>query len=233
MSALLRAIELGVFDTGRGGRDAVSCRSPGTTALLRDMNRIIDLWQSATGDRVKDRPAQPARVPGLPVAAATTGSAGAARPPAARPRAARTSSRARGRQPDGVAQRHVLRVAVSRPSRRRRSYTAAGSPSRRNGSGSATPTSGGGCADTSAVPYRWVCSLDVTWPGNGEVRRGDRACSSARGTCSPPPTASTGPAMAPRRRRSTSRPGRNGRTDPIGRVKAVAYSVSSGAYLRA
>ena len=32
-----------------------------------DMNRIIDLWQSATGDRVKDRPpgtqAQPLRLP--------------------------------------------------------------------------------------------------------------------------------------------------------------------------
>lgn len=26
--------------------------------------------------------------------------------------------------------------------------------------------------DTSAVPYRWVCSLDVTWPGNDDARFG-------------------------------------------------------------
>jgi len=65
MSALLRAIELGLFDRGE---DAETLFLPiaGNEGLLRDMNRIIDLWQSATGDRVKDRPAQPMRVPGLP-----------------------------------------------------------------------------------------------------------------------------------------------------------------------
>jgi hypothetical protein len=76
MSALLRAIELGLFDRGE---DAETLFLPitGNEGLIRDMNRIIDLWQSATGDRVKDRPAQPARVPGLPVQRrATTGSAG-------------------------------------------------------------------------------------------------------------------------------------------------------------
>ena len=68
MSALLRAIELGLFDRGE---DAETLYLPiaGNEALVRDMNRIIDLWQSVTGDRVKDRPAQsaqPIRVPGLP-----------------------------------------------------------------------------------------------------------------------------------------------------------------------
>ena len=44
------------------------------------MNRIIDLWQSATGDRVKDRPAgQPAQ----PVRLPTPTGAPTATPPAA------------------------------------------------------------------------------------------------------------------------------------------------------
>jgi hypothetical protein len=62
MSGLLRAIELGLFDRGE---DAETLFRPiaGNEGLLRDMNRIIDLWQSATGDRVKDRPAQPGRIP--------------------------------------------------------------------------------------------------------------------------------------------------------------------------
>jgi hypothetical protein len=43
------------------------------------------LWQSATGDRVKDRPAQPARVPGLPAAGrAPAGSSGGGRAAAGR-----------------------------------------------------------------------------------------------------------------------------------------------------
>ena len=65
MSSLLRAIELGLFDRGE---DAETLYLPivGNEGVVRDMNRIIDLWQSATGDRVKDRPAQPVRVPGLP-----------------------------------------------------------------------------------------------------------------------------------------------------------------------
>lgn len=65
MSGLLRAIELGVFSTGQ--RAEALYRDIGTNAtLLTDMNRIIDLWQSATGERVKDRPsgsAQPLRLP--------------------------------------------------------------------------------------------------------------------------------------------------------------------------
>lgn len=71
VSSMLRAIELGLFDRGE---DAETLYLPitGNETLLRDVNRIIDLWQSATGDRVKDPAAQPVRTPGLP-----------ARPPAA------------------------------------------------------------------------------------------------------------------------------------------------------
>jgi hypothetical protein len=70
MSALLRAIELGLFDSGA---QAETLYLPvGTNAkLLEDMNKIIDLWQSAAGERVKDRvvtavsgtSAQPVRLP--------------------------------------------------------------------------------------------------------------------------------------------------------------------------
>ncbi len=74
MSSLLRAIELGTFDTGA---QAETLYLPfGTNEkLLEDMNRLIDLWQSATGERVKDRPtgavvaerqsAQPVRLPNI------------------------------------------------------------------------------------------------------------------------------------------------------------------------
>jgi hypothetical protein len=73
MSAMLRAIELGAFDTGEEAAALFIPLADGSNErLLRDMNRIIDLWQSATGDRVKDRPAaqvagalsaQPLRIP--------------------------------------------------------------------------------------------------------------------------------------------------------------------------
>jgi hypothetical protein len=76
MSALLRAIELGLFDRGEDAQ-TLFLEIVGNEGLRRDMNRIIDLWQSATGDRVKDRPAQPVRVPGLPAASrAPAGSSG-------------------------------------------------------------------------------------------------------------------------------------------------------------
>jgi hypothetical protein len=66
MSGLLRAIELNVFTTG--DQAELLYLNLGTNqTLLQDMNRIIDLWQSATGDRVKDRPSgtrpQPVRLP--------------------------------------------------------------------------------------------------------------------------------------------------------------------------
>ena len=65
MSGLLRAIELGVFSTGPAA-ELMYLNLGTNTTLLTDMNRTIDLWQSATGDRVKDRPsgsAQPLRLP--------------------------------------------------------------------------------------------------------------------------------------------------------------------------
>ncbi|MFC7531768.1 trypsin-like serine peptidase [Actinoplanes sp. GCM10030250] len=85
--------------------------------------------------------------------------------------------------------------------------------------------------DTSAVPHRWVCSLDVTWPGNDPDRFGRGS-----GVLVGPRQVLTAAHCIYRTRDGATplsvyaAPGRNGRTDPIGRVKAVAYSVSS-AYL--
>ena len=83
MSTLLRMIELGDFDTGEKAETLYIPLAGGVNEqLLRDMNRIIDLWQSATGDRVKDRPignapgtlsAQPIRIPTPGPATATAG----------------------------------------------------------------------------------------------------------------------------------------------------------------
>jgi hypothetical protein len=90
MSALLRAIEVGTFDTGEKAETLYIPLAGGVNAqLIQDMNRIIDLWQSATGDRVKDRPvgtvtgmlsAQPLRIPSpgpvaVPVGASSNGHA--------------------------------------------------------------------------------------------------------------------------------------------------------------
>jgi hypothetical protein len=90
MSGLLRAIELSVFTTG--AQAELLYLNLGTNQiLLRDMNRIIDLWQSATGDRVKDRPSgtrpQPVRLPApaAPTAAPTPAGGTAARPVSAGP----------------------------------------------------------------------------------------------------------------------------------------------------
>jgi hypothetical protein len=67
MSSVLRAIELGSFDDSTS---ASALFEEGTT-LSTEMRDLIDLWQSATGERVKDRPsgtvtpvaAQPLRTP--------------------------------------------------------------------------------------------------------------------------------------------------------------------------
>jgi hypothetical protein len=55
MSAFLRTIELGLFDTGDQAK-TLFLRFGANDKLVSDVNRIIDLWQSATGERVKDRP---------------------------------------------------------------------------------------------------------------------------------------------------------------------------------
>jgi hypothetical protein len=69
MSLLLRIIEANAFSTPAL---AALLYTPGTQ-LAETLNTIIDLWQSATGERVKDRPtgtvtaltsAQPVRIPG-------------------------------------------------------------------------------------------------------------------------------------------------------------------------
>ena len=74
MSSVLRAMELGLFDDPT----AAATLFDATTALGGEMRDLIDLWQSATGERVKDRPignpqvlsaAQPLRLPSLPAMA--------------------------------------------------------------------------------------------------------------------------------------------------------------------
>lgn len=71
MSALMRAIELGFFNIGTNAEQMFD-PARGNPQLIEDVNRVIDLWQSATGERVKDRPAgniaatlsaQPIRIP--------------------------------------------------------------------------------------------------------------------------------------------------------------------------
>jgi hypothetical protein len=80
MSAFLRAIELGLFDTGAAAEN-LFIPTTGNAKLREDVNRIIDLWQSATGERVKERPvsvagrpgsAQPLRLPNPTASPATT-----------------------------------------------------------------------------------------------------------------------------------------------------------------
>lgn len=68
VSALLRAIELGLFSAPA----QAAALFTGNTALTQDMNDIINLWQSATGDRVKDKPVsltqvQPGTAPNQPL----------------------------------------------------------------------------------------------------------------------------------------------------------------------
>jgi hypothetical protein len=69
MSLVLRMIEANAFGT----QSNVELFYNPSTRIYAVMNRIIDLWQSATGERVKDRPAgniiapvpaQPMRIPG-------------------------------------------------------------------------------------------------------------------------------------------------------------------------
>jgi len=82
MSTLLRAIELGLFDTEA---TATTLFTEGSN-IFRDVLDVINNWQSATGERVKERPAaplppaggvsaQPLRVP-VPAAPPATGTNG-------------------------------------------------------------------------------------------------------------------------------------------------------------
>jgi hypothetical protein len=74
MSTVLRSIELGLFDTA----DTAAALFEENSPVATDMGNIINNWQSATGERVKERPtgtvvagsAQPLRVPapGMPAA---------------------------------------------------------------------------------------------------------------------------------------------------------------------
>jgi hypothetical protein len=81
MSTILRSIELGLFDTSEGAEELFAENSP----VAADMINIINNWQSATGERVKERPtgtvvggsAQPLRVPVPGVSGAQAGSAAA------------------------------------------------------------------------------------------------------------------------------------------------------------
>ncbi|WP_406356401.1 hypothetical protein [Streptomyces sp. NBC_00658] len=77
MSHILRSVELGLFDTEV---TAATLFLPGS-ALAGDVVNVINNWQSATGERVKERPtgtvtggAQPLRVPvpGVPAGPAPT-----------------------------------------------------------------------------------------------------------------------------------------------------------------
>lgn len=79
LSPVLWAIELGLFNTSPGAETLYKHGSPNVVATA--LNRIVDLWQSATGERVKDlavttrragaepRSAQPTRLMGGSVVA--------------------------------------------------------------------------------------------------------------------------------------------------------------------
>jgi hypothetical protein len=81
-STILRGIEMGLFDTAAGAR---ALYQPGTQ-IEADMITIVNNWQSATGDYVKEQraavtpgsrptPAQPLRAPSPGVLASTEGTA--------------------------------------------------------------------------------------------------------------------------------------------------------------
>jgi hypothetical protein len=59
MSSVLRAVELGMFDDPTAASGLFDITSP----LGVEMRDIVNLWQSATGHRVKDRPGGAAVVP--------------------------------------------------------------------------------------------------------------------------------------------------------------------------
>jgi hypothetical protein len=100
MSTILRAIELGLFDTPAA---ATALFETGSTAAT-DMVGIINNWQSATGERVKERPAgtavvpvaQPLRVPAPGRATPVTPASGGVAVPVAAPTGAPSSNGSSG-----------------------------------------------------------------------------------------------------------------------------------------
>jgi hypothetical protein len=97
MSGLLWGIELGLYNTGPQAGALFLPVIPGDppTKLNIEVNRIIDLWQSATGTRIKTAAGSPAGVPGArlsgqplrvpslglaPVAVATTAASNGSQP---------------------------------------------------------------------------------------------------------------------------------------------------------
>ena len=83
--------------------------------------------------------------------------------------------------------------------------------------------------DTWAVPHRWVCSLDIVYAGDPDVRRGSGVLVGPRQVLTAAHNVYRGAdGKAPESVHVI--PAREGRTEPIGRFKAVAYSVP-GAYL--
>lgn len=97
VSGFLRAIEVGSFDDAAQAAALVD----NTTALGLEMREIINQWQSATGERIKERPtgmvipapSQPLRVPtpGSSNGMITTGTARPAAAPAPAPAGAATN----------------------------------------------------------------------------------------------------------------------------------------------
>jgi hypothetical protein len=71
MSGLLWGIELGLYNTGPQAAALFLPPTPTSppTKLNIEVNRIIDLWQSATGTRIKTAAGSPAGAPGARVSA--------------------------------------------------------------------------------------------------------------------------------------------------------------------
>jgi hypothetical protein len=65
VSTVLRFIELESFDTSAAAQTLYT----GSTSLQRDMIRIIDLWEMATGQSIKDQVRAPGRDPARPAVA--------------------------------------------------------------------------------------------------------------------------------------------------------------------